>query len=130
MREQPLRTFVRRTFQAEGKTNAKAWSMLCLVCSRRSEGTERLMQIESGGRQKKMRAEMQLGPNHAGTCHSFIVFTPRKIVCLRVLRREITWSLADVSRIDFRRALAKQGSQLRVGCNNPGERWWLLGPEW
>lgn len=48
------------------------------------------MQIESEGRQKEMRAEMQLRPNHAGACQSFIVFAPSKIVCLRVLRREIT----------------------------------------
>ena len=60
------------------------------MCSRRSEGTERLTQVVSGGRQKEMRAEVQLGPNHAGICQSFIVFAPSKIVCLRVLRREIT----------------------------------------
>lgn len=51
MREQPLWTSVRRSYQEKENQKQKPEAMLYPVSSRRSEGTERLMQIESGGEQ-------------------------------------------------------------------------------
>lgn len=36
-----------------------------------------------------------------GPCHHFMALCPRKMGCLRIFRREMTWSLADVLRIEF-----------------------------